>query len=230
MVAPSKAFTAILDSQIDSLSGLTVSLLTQIRDDLIHLEEWLGDGFVAAKDHDHNGINSKLVDAGIVPLASAVAANSAVIDFNALDNTYDHHILECINVRPATDGVDAYLRLSTDNGVTFKFAATDYRRGVHGSTFTTDTKINVSSSGAPSNLSNVADDFYNAMINIWHAGVVAKTHITAVPMYRQAGGNVDFLPRSGRYDTAAITDAVRFFMSSGNIAEGNFNLYGVRKV
>lgn len=230
MVAPSKNFTVIPDSSVDADSPGTVPLMTQIRDSLIHLEEWLGGGFVAAIDHDHNGVNSKLVDAGIVPLGSAVAANSAVIDFNGLDTTYDHHILEVINLLPVTNAVDAYLRLSDDNGATFKAGAADYRRGSHNSTFTTDNKINASSSGGPDNLSNVAGDYYNAIIHIWNAGVVGKTHITILPMYRRDNGNVDLLLRGGRYDTAAITDAVRFFLSSGNIAEGNFNLYGVRKV
>lgn len=62
MVAPSKNFTAIPDDKVDSDSGLTLTLLTQIRDSLIHLEEWLGKDFTAAINHDHDGVNSELVN------------------------------------------------------------------------------------------------------------------------------------------------------------------------
>jgi hypothetical protein len=59
MPAPSKNYTLIPDGSIDADSPLDVTLMTQIRDNLIHLEEWLGDGYTAAKDHDHDGVNSK---------------------------------------------------------------------------------------------------------------------------------------------------------------------------
>lgn len=61
MPAPSKNYTLIGDASIDSDSPLDVTLMTQMRDNLIHLEEWLGDGYVAAKDHDHDGANSKKI-------------------------------------------------------------------------------------------------------------------------------------------------------------------------
>jgi hypothetical protein len=59
MAAPSKSYTLIADSSIDSNSIIDATLMTQIRDNLIHLEEWLGNGYTAAQDHDHDGVNSK---------------------------------------------------------------------------------------------------------------------------------------------------------------------------
>lgn len=59
MAAPSKAWSAIADSQIDADSPLDTTLVTSIRDSLIHLEEWLGMSYTAAQDHDHDGVNSK---------------------------------------------------------------------------------------------------------------------------------------------------------------------------
>ena len=61
MPAPSKNYTLIPDGSIDADSPLDTTLMTQMRDDLIHLEEWLGDGYTAAKDHNHDGVNSKNV-------------------------------------------------------------------------------------------------------------------------------------------------------------------------
>jgi len=66
MVAPSKSFTVIVDADVDPDSPVTTNLMTELRDNTIHLEEWLGDGFTAAKNHDHNGTNSKKIDAANV--------------------------------------------------------------------------------------------------------------------------------------------------------------------
>jgi len=61
MPAPSKAFTVINDGAVDSDSPIDQALMTAYRDNLIHLEEWLGNSFTAAQDHDHDGVNSKSV-------------------------------------------------------------------------------------------------------------------------------------------------------------------------
>jgi hypothetical protein len=68
MAAPSKNFTAIVDAQIDVDSPITEPLMTAFRDRDQHLEEWLGGSYTAAVDHDHDGVNSKL-------LAGNVAGN-----------------------------------------------------------------------------------------------------------------------------------------------------------
>ncbi len=76
MAAPSKNYTLIADSQVDADSPLDATLLTQLRDNIIHLEEWLGDSYTAEKDHDHNGVNSKEV-AGIADGAVSTTAKLA---------------------------------------------------------------------------------------------------------------------------------------------------------
>lgn len=61
MSAPSKSFTVIADSAIDADSPLTEDLMEDLRDNDVHLEEWLGKNYTAAVDHDHDGVNSKAV-------------------------------------------------------------------------------------------------------------------------------------------------------------------------
>jgi len=60
MATPTKNWTDIPDSAIDADSPLDTTLLTEIRDDLVHLHEWLGLNYTAAVDHNHDGINSAL--------------------------------------------------------------------------------------------------------------------------------------------------------------------------
>jgi len=64
MTAPTKNFTAIADSAIDAESPITETLMTQMRDNMEHLEEWLGKDFAAAQNHNHDGVNSALVEVG----------------------------------------------------------------------------------------------------------------------------------------------------------------------
>lgn len=64
MPAPSKSFTAIPDTSIDPDSPLDTALMTALRDNDIHLEEWLGLDYTAAQNHNHDGVNSALIQVG----------------------------------------------------------------------------------------------------------------------------------------------------------------------
>ena len=66
MTIPSKSWSVIADGQVDADSPLDTTLITAIRDNLIHLEEWLGDGYTAAKDHNHDGVSSSLIAGGAI--------------------------------------------------------------------------------------------------------------------------------------------------------------------
>lgn len=65
MTAPSKNFTAIVDADIDPDSPLTTTLMTAYRDRDQNLEEWLGGSYTPAVDHDHDGVNSKLLSGNV---------------------------------------------------------------------------------------------------------------------------------------------------------------------
>jgi hypothetical protein len=61
MAAPSKNWNTITDSQVSGDRLLDTVLMTALRDNLVHIEEWVGNGYTAAQDHDHDGVNSKAV-------------------------------------------------------------------------------------------------------------------------------------------------------------------------
>lgn len=66
MAAITKSWTSVADAAIDPDSPITTSLMTALRDNDIHLREWLGGSFTAGavQDHDHDGINSALIEIG----------------------------------------------------------------------------------------------------------------------------------------------------------------------
>ncbi len=65
MTAPSKPFTNIPDGDIDPESPITTGLMTALRDNIIHANEQVSYGFVAAQAHDHDGVNSKQLTGNI---------------------------------------------------------------------------------------------------------------------------------------------------------------------
>ena len=66
MPAISKAWVSIADAAVDPDSPLDATLMTGIRDDLVHLREWLGASFFggAVQDHNHDGLNSAQIEVG----------------------------------------------------------------------------------------------------------------------------------------------------------------------
>lgn len=66
MTAISKAWVTIADSAVDPDSPVDTTLMTGMRDSLVHLREWLGASFTggAVQNHNHDGANSALVEVG----------------------------------------------------------------------------------------------------------------------------------------------------------------------
>lgn len=82
MAVPSKNFTVIPDTAIDADSPITADLMEDIRDNDIHLEEWLGKDYVANQNHDHDGVNSAIAVGalnGIYKSADEVVNNSVTL-------------------------------------------------------------------------------------------------------------------------------------------------------
>lgn len=87
MTAPTKNFSAPTDAQIDPDSPVDTTLLTQTRDALVHLEEWLGKDYTAAQNHNHDGVNSALLDLGDILRNPGFESN----DLNGWDSSkYDN--------------------------------------------------------------------------------------------------------------------------------------------
>ena len=104
MAPPSKLFTVIPDGDIDPDSPLTTGLFTKLRDNDIHLEEWLGLSFVAAQDHDHNGTNSALITAVAEGIVIFETAGSPT--FN-VPGSVDRVLVECWGAGAGGAGANA---------------------------------------------------------------------------------------------------------------------------
>lgn len=65
MTVPTKSYTVVVDTRIDVDSPLDETLLEDLRDNIEHIHEWLGYGYTAAQAHDHDGVNSALLQGNI---------------------------------------------------------------------------------------------------------------------------------------------------------------------
>lgn len=67
MTAISKVWVDIADSAVDPDSPVDQALVEGMRDDLVHLREWVGASYVAGavQDHNHDGVNSAQIAGGI---------------------------------------------------------------------------------------------------------------------------------------------------------------------
>lgn len=66
MTAITKTFTVIADTAVDPDSPMDTVLVTALRDNDLHLREWLGASYIAGavQDHNHDGSNSAAIDVG----------------------------------------------------------------------------------------------------------------------------------------------------------------------
>lgn len=90
MPAPSKSWVVVSDTQVDADSPLDTVLMTGLRDNAVHLKEWMGSSFTPAVDHDHDGINSKSVvlAAGAVVTAKIADANVTLAKLKMTRGSY----------------------------------------------------------------------------------------------------------------------------------------------
>lgn len=180
-------------------------------------------------------------DGGSDLLDVKLASNSATIDFVLTKwlALYDRFEIDFEDVLPATNDVALGLRTSTNGGSSYDAGANDYiwtrLLYVHtGSGFNAtggDDVIELNGPGGTGGLSNVALEAASGKVILHNPGAAGKTRVSWWINY--ICDNVSLVDAAyngfGVRNAALDTDAVRFAMSSGNIASGTFRLYGMRK-
>ncbi len=166
---------------------------------------------------------------GEVLLSSASASSSAAVDFTLDTARYDFYTVRMYGVLPATDAASLLLRVSTDGGSTFVSTAS-YQRVM--SSVNADTGItSIANSTADSEI-KLADSLSNTV------GEQASGHVNIYRTTRfrcdgrmvieaQNASRLVMATSAGLFNSAVV-DAVRFLMSTGNIATGTFQLFGHR--
>lgn len=169
-------------------------------------------------------------NAGRVLLASKTASNSATLDFTEFNNaSYRYYEVEFEAVVPATDGASLRCLMSTDGGSTYDSAASDYAFAVTG------INSNTANSSAAAYIqltaigigSATGEEGATGYFKLYHAGSASlKSRLLGQISYDSTSNAPASVHFNGRRNATEDTDAMRFYMSSGNIESGVIRLYG----
>ncbi|HYF35452.1 MAG TPA: hypothetical protein VD994_09200 [Prosthecobacter sp.] len=177
----------------------------------------------------------------LVFIASATASGSATIDFTSgITSTYDKYIIEVVDLVPATDATQLYIRVSDDNGSTFEADAADYEymfrsyrasdAGLISTTSAGAAQISVTNTGLNYNIGNAAGEALNGTLTFWNPAGTARHKMFRWQSVHQSEATQDIGTQgSATFQAVDSIEGIRFLMSSGNITSGSFYLYGVSK-
>lgn len=173
-----------------------------------------------------------------VLLQSQSAAGSATITLTTnINSTYNSFDIIISNLAPANDGVQLYMRTSTDGGGSYDSGASDYQwvsRSVDldGAVATentgdaADAQINIYGTDTNQLLGNATNETCCLRLTIYNPSAAAYCFMTWEGILSQTDTVRSQTIGSGIRLTAADVNAVQFLMSAGNIATGVFKLYG----
>lgn len=246
----------ILRIKQDGTGGRTLDLSNAVYDYWGPTIEGIALGAGEVTEYDYKVVNSgsmflkrrgatSIGGSGRDLLSVSTASASANINFVLTKwlSLYDRFEIDLENVAPATDDVGLVLRTSTDGGSTYAASAGNYKYILHwgnandgnGQDFDNNADsiaLVTRNGGAGRSIGNAAGENLSGTVTLCSPSSAARFKAFFVTTYIPANQTVLFISHArgtGVRDTAADVDAVRFLMTSGNIASGTFRLYGVRK-
>jgi hypothetical protein len=174
------------------------------------------------------------VSGSLILIDSATASSSATVTLGGADwdNSYDVYMVTFENVLPATDAVHLDVRFTktSDNSID---SSSNYDRAV---------KILKSNASFGTGTSENADTFYldymgtagqevaNGVLYLFNFNNASEfSFVTCKTTGRGENGDLRSYVGGGTLTVAQATNGVSFHASSGNIASGEFKLYGLRK-
>lgn len=167
----------------------------------------------------------------LVHLSTVTASASATVDIETtFDATYDAYVIVATGVKSASNGVNLQARVKSD-GAYVSSGVYQYHTHYGENNDATykaligalQTQIEVLRS-----IDNDADDNCNFQMMVFSP---SSTTLQKCLQWHGTSTNVSgtFNSGSGWVASAAAVTGVRFFCSTGNIASGEFRLYGIKK-
>ena len=183
--------------------------------------------------------NAAIATGNMVLISSQTASSSASISFTTgINSTYKEYQFYFINCRPATDSVNFTFNLSTDAGSNYNVTKTStFFFGYHNEA-DNDTGVIYESAQdlaqstgeeiiVPS-LGNDADQNASGTLTLFNpSSTTYVKHYIARVNDMSAADYMNDCYKAGYGNTTSAVDAIRFKMSSGNIADGTILMYGI---
>ena len=172
-------------------------------------------------------------------LQTQSASASPTIDFKngtggaVIDSTYDVYLLEIVKAVPDTGAVSLYMRTSTNTGSTFDASASDYiidYRQVRAGIATVGGGTGAAQMSLVGGQTLATTSWFNGRIYMFKPSATDRCSFQGELIFYDNSSVLTIVSFGGMRDSAAAAvNAVRFVMSSGNIASGTFNLFGIVK-
>ena len=164
-------------------------------------------------------------------LDQIVIDNVTNVDFvNNIDNVSDEYEIHIINLIQTTNNEKLFMRISTDGGATYESGASDYdwtMTTITGSTSTTfgdtaDSEIHI----VETETIETSNGGLSGIIRLYApSSTTTDTYFDWNVVYQNSSNNITNVRGAAAYKSTNAVDAVRLFMSSGNIVSGNTYLY-----
>lgn len=172
----------------------------------------------------------------LIQLSTSTAATSAALDFaNVFTTNFDAYVIRGDKLKPATDGAQPYFRTSTNSGVAYDAAGTDYSYAVN-TCDSAGTPAGSGSAGAAqvilgsgSGVGNATSEWFSFEMLIYKPSDAAFCAFNWFGLSWTIATVLQTVQGSGARIAAADVDSCRFLFSSGNITSGTITVYGVKK-
>lgn len=173
---------------------------------------------------------------GLVLLEQHTASSSASLNFTtAISSTYDEYLIEIVELLPATNATNLYIRMSTNAGVSYDAG------GNYSWTSAGTNRFGQGQAGADSGatqiqcnlsaVSNISTAGYSGNIRLFDPASTAKHKAVSGTafMLTSDGTTVENEQIGGFYRSTTAVNAFQLLFSSGNIASGTIRVYGLAK-
>jgi hypothetical protein len=177
----------------------------------------------------------------LILLSTQTASASATISFTTgLNSTYDEYIFKFININPATDNTQFVFNGSTDSGSNYNVTKTStFFHAIHSESdasaelgYRTSEDLAQSTAFQPIaiDLGGNSDEGVSGTLTLFNPSSTTYVKHFISTANRTNANDISinsFI--AGYMNTTSAINAIQFKMSSGNIDDGIFKLYGVKK-
>ena len=182
------------------------------------------------------GATGSSAPTGWVLISTQTASSSATVDFTGLTSTYNTYAVIINEVVPAIYNAVLWFRIGTGGTPTYQSGSVykyyQFKAGIFGSTVFGSGSGSISDVKIPiailDNTSN--SDNGNSIIYVYNPAQTAVYHqitFTVTGDYNGSPNEIDYNYGGGTYSSTTAITALRFLFSTGNIASGTFELWGI---
>jgi len=171
----------------------------------------------------------------LVFLEAHTASSSAQLDFTSfISSTYDDYLIEGVDLAPATNAASMYLEIGTGGGPTYD-TGNNYEWSSLGQSSDGVSRVDSGSTGLAKVFNGMSNNggYGHGSFKMQATNLQSTAHRKVFQGTKQyvdsAPANIFAVFGISWSTTATAATALRFIMSSGNIASGTIRIYGVAK-